>query len=225
MASETNGSIRTLLVDAHTLFRAGLRELLEKQPGILVAGEAGSHAEALALAKQLQPELILLELNLDGNEEIDLITDLIAIAPHARLILVTAIHDSQVHYRAVQAGVMGVILKTQSPNVLFKAITKVHSGEAWLDRSTIANMLTQMARGKTADALDTQKIDSLSERERQVITLIGKGFKNRQIADALAISEVTVRHHLSSIFAKLDISDRLELIIYAYRHHLINLPH
>ena len=224
MTNSTDPSIRTIIIDAHTLFRAGLRELFEKQSGLVIVGEAGTHPDALALVEQTQPELILLDLNLDENHDLAIIPDLLTRAPHARVILVTAICDSQVHYRAVQAGAMGVVLKTQAPAVLFKAITKVHSGEAWLDRLMIANVLTHMSRGKTNDDPDTQKIASLSPREREVITLIGKGMRNSQIADALAISQVTVRHHLTSIFSKLGVQDRLELIIYAYQHHLADLP-
>lgn len=224
MTTTNNDPIRTILIDAHTLFRAGLYALVEHQSGILIVGQAGTRQEAIALAESTQPDLILFDLNLDENEDIEIISDLISVAPHARLVLVTAIHDPQVYYRAVQVGVMGVVLKTQSPSILFKAITKVHSGEAWLDRSMIANVLTQMARGRTQDDPDTQKIASLSQREREVITLIGKGMKNSQIAETLAISQVTVRHHLTSIFSKLGVQDRLELIIYAYQHHLADLP-
>ncbi|MBI5300647.1 MAG: response regulator transcription factor [Chloroflexi bacterium] len=220
-----NEAIRTLIVDAHALVRAGLKELIAHQAHIVIVGEAGNRDDAIALATQTQPELILLEFNLDESEHLDIIPALLGVAPHARIILVTAINDLQVHYRAVQAGVMGVVLKHQPPQVLFKAITKVHSGEAWLDRATIATMLTQMSRGKPKDDPDTQKIASLSQREREVITMIGKGLKNKQIADMLSISEVTVRHHLTSIFSKLEITDRLELIIYAYQHHLADLPH
>jgi len=109
---------------------------------------------------------------------------------------------------------------------LLKAITKVYAGEIWFDRSMMGSVLSQMSRVGKGNNQDPEavKMATLTEREREIITLIGEGLKNKQIADRLFISETTVRHHLTSIFAKLEVSDRLELIIYAFRHNLAQSP-
>lgn len=225
MPNNSSHPIRIIWLDADVLIRAGLVALSEQQASITVVGQAGTRPEALVLATQTQPDVILLELNLDDSADINIIPELLTAANSAHILLVTNIRDTQVHYRAVQAGAVGVVYKHQTPAVLFKAISKVHSGEIWLDRSSIASVLTQMARGKKENDPAIQKIALLSQREREVIELIGRGWRNRQIAEALSISEVTVRHHLTSVFSKLEINDRLELIIFAYQHHLADLPH
>lgn len=217
--------IRVLILDHHELVRQGLKLLLDAQPDIQVIAESGAFQEGLELATSLCPDIILLELNLDGELDTDMIVDLIRECSEARIILVTGIDEQRIHHLAVQMGVMGVVRKTQSDKVLIKAVRKVHEGEVWLDRTMMADVLTQIThpgREKLDD--NAANIASLSEREREVIELIGKGLKNKEIAKRLYISEVTVRHHLSSIYGKLELSDRLELLIYAYQHGLAELP-
>jgi len=118
-------------------------------------------------------------------------------------------------------GAMGVVLKEHAPDVLIKAIEKVHAGEIWLDRPTMGRMLREMT-GKDEKEIDPEltKIESLTQREREVVALIAEGLKNRQIGERLFISETTVTHHLSSIYSKLGVSDRLELVIYAFTHKI-----
>jgi len=117
-------------------------------------------------------------------------------------------------------------LKNQSASTLVKAIERVHAGEAWLDRSTTASLLLELSPRNRAAKPDPElaKIASLTEREREVIKLVGKGLKNKQIAEKLFISNITVHHHLTSIYSKLDVSDRLDLLIYSYRNGLAHLP-
>jgi len=224
MQMNTQSPIRILLADSHALVRAGFEKLIASFSGMVVVGEAGTLARTLELAAREQPDVILLEPNLDELDCIEVIPQLLRVARGARILLVTADRDPQTHYRAVQVGAIGVVLKDQSADVLRKAIEKVNAGEAWLDRSTIASVLTKMARPQTDANPESGKIASLSERERDVIRLIGKGLKNKSIADQLSISEKTVQNHLGSIFSKLGIADRLELIIYAYRHGLADIP-
>ncbi|MBN2547781.1 MAG: response regulator transcription factor [Anaerolineales bacterium] len=225
----TPDPIRVLLADRHTLLRAGLRLLIDPQPNMQVVGEAGSCSQAVELAEKLQPDIILLELNLDGpidRPETDIISDLLEVAPQARLILVTAIEDACVHQEAVRQGVIGIILKEQPGHILLKAIEKVHAGEVWIDRAMMANVLEAITRARMGieENPEAVRIDLLSDREREVIALIGKGLKNKQIAERLFISEITVRHHLTSVYSKLGVNDRLELTIFAYRNGLAELP-
>jgi DNA-binding NarL/FixJ family response regulator len=121
---------------------------------------------------------------------------------------------------------MGLVLKEKPGDVLLKAIERVHAGEIWIDRTVIASVITEMTRHSNGEEQDSEeyKINSLTAREREVVTLVGEGLKNRDIAARLFISETTVRHHLTSIFDKLGVSDRFELAIYAYRHGLARVP-
>lgn len=218
--------IQILLLDQHTLFRDGLRRILDACPEFRVVGEAGVEKDALELAERLAPDVILLELNLDGELKVEVIPALLAAAPLARLILVTGVQQQSVIQLAVQMGAVGLISKTSSASVARKAIEKVHAGEVWLDRTMIASVLNRLTRAHNGGSKDpeAERIDQLSERERQVIQMIGLGLKNREIAGRLMISEITVRHHLSSIYSKLGVADRLELTVYAYRNHLAALP-
>src|SRR6185503_12420925 len=141
----------------------------------------------------------------------------------ARVLVLTGLKDAEAHRQAVKLGAVGVVLKDQAPEVLIKAIKKVHAGEVWLDRTTTGNLFHEMTQ--TSGELDPEKskINSLTEREFQVIQLIAEGLKNKEIAKRLFISETTVTHHLSSIFSKLDVSDRLELVIYAFAQKLASM--
>jgi DNA-binding NarL/FixJ family response regulator len=140
--------------------------------------------------------------------------------------LLTGDADTQKHALAVRQGALGVVLKERAPDVLLRAIEKVNQGEVWLERSMVATALTGIWKSQQAPEVDphAEKIASLSERELEVIDLIAKGLKNQQIADALFISESTVRRHLSSIFTKLEVNDRLELLVYTMQHGIIKPP-
>lgn len=221
-----NDVIKVLLLDDQTIVRAGIRLLLEKSPGIKVVAEAGSSAEAISLMKEKQPDILLTELFRDESEGLSYISELAALTAQTRLVVLTSVTDSELHYRAIQLGAMGLVLKSKDPETLYKAIEKVHLGEAWLDRSTIAKVLSRRSRPAREDGLLTEstKIGNLTRRERDIVTLVAQGLKNKQIADHLAISDITVRHHLTSVFNKLDVSDRFELIIYAYKNGLSNIP-
>jgi DNA-binding NarL/FixJ family response regulator len=190
---------------------------------LVVVGEATKCAEAVALAAREQPDIILLDLDLRGESSLDFFPELFAAAPSTRIIILTGVCDPELHQRVVRLGALGVVLKEQAGELLLKAIEKVHAGEAWLDRTMIAAVLTTLVRPQPAAPIDPEaaKIAALTPRECDIIALIGEGFKNRQIAKQLAISEVTVNHHLTSIFNKLGVPSRLELVVYAYRHGLV----
>ncbi len=219
-------TIRILLLDRFTLARAGMKMLLDSNAEYKVIAEAGDGVEAIKLASQTQPDIILLEPNLIGTSGLEIIPELMAVAPCSRIIVITDEFETKFQIKIVQLGAMGMVTKLQTPEMLFKAVEKIHSGEIWFDRTLVANALLQMARGRFGgkEDLEAKKIASLSDRERMIITQIGEGLKNAQIAENLFISEVTVRHHLTSIYKKLCVSDRLELILYAYRNGLAQAP-
>jgi len=215
--------LRILIVDDHRVVRAGLRMLIEAQ-GMQVVGLAGNRVEAVEVATREQPDLILLDLDLAGEDGLSFLPELKAAASNSRVLVLTGIRDQEVHRRAMKLGAVGVVLKDQATEVVIKAITKVCAGEVWLDRATMGNLFIEMTKKGSGDAdPDEARIKSLTEREHQVIGLISEGLKNKQIAERLFISETTVTHHLSSIFSKLDVSDRLELVIYAFGHNLARL--
>jgi DNA-binding NarL/FixJ family response regulator len=218
-------TVRILLVDDHAVVRAGLRMLIESRPGLAVVGEAATTSDAVATAGREQPDLILLDLDLGGDSGLDILPELFATAKQARVLLLTGVRDPEEHHRAIRLGAMGVVLKEKAAEDLLKAIEKVHAGEVWLDGALMARVLGRSLPGDPATTNpEVAKIATLTEREREVIALICEGLQNKLIGERLFISETTVRHHLTSIFDKLGVTNRLELVIYAYRHGLAKLP-
>jgi DNA-binding NarL/FixJ family response regulator len=213
--------LRLLIVDDQLMVRQGLRMLLERQPRMHVVGMASTRSEALDQAGQTSPDLILLDLELEGSA-VDLVPELRAIAKNARILILTGSSDGHAHRQAVRLGASGVVSKKSPVEVLVKAIEKVEQGEVWLDRSTMGSVLREIADGSHDQ--DEANIQTLTPREREVITLIAEGLKNKQIAERLTIREATVTHHLSSIFSKLGVVDRLGLTIYAFGHGLAKVP-
>jgi DNA-binding NarL/FixJ family response regulator len=161
-----------------------------------------------------------------GQSGLDILPDLLASASEARVLVLTGIRDAKVHRDAIRRGALGVVAKEQAAEVLLKAIKKVQAGEAWLDRMTMGHVLAEIRSRNALDGADPEKtkIAALSNREREVLDLVSQGLKNQEIGERLFISDHTVRHHISAIFAKLDVSGRLELILYAYRHRLAKPP-
>lgn len=220
-------TIRILLVDDHSVVRSGLRMLIQQRRGLEVVGMADTAASALELAAREQPDMIILDLDLDGESGLELIPQLQAAADQARVLVLTGIIDAQQHYQAVRMGAVGLVQKRQDVAVLLQAIERVAAGEAWLDPGMVANVLVDISRARSAKREDPEvvKVATLTEREREVVVLIGEGLQNRSIAEQLSITETTVRHHLTSVFAKLGVSNRLELVIYAYRNHLAKIKY
>jgi DNA-binding NarL/FixJ family response regulator len=227
MAIPQTKPIRVLLIDDQAIVRSGLRLLIESRPGLKVAGEAGNRADALKLASREQPDVIVLDLDLGQDNGLALLPELLGVAKDAHVIVLTGIRDVEKRDRTIELGAKGVVLKENGAGELLNAIEKVHrTGEYWFERGAAGRLLGK----KTARAGERQvdpeaaKIATLTEREREVVALIGEGLKNKRIADRLFIEPTTVSHHLTSIFNKLGVSDRFELMIYAYRHGLAKPP-
>lgn len=245
--------IRIQLIDDQVIVREGLRLLLESQPGLHVVGDAASCKEAVALAQSEQPDVILLDLDLGDSHGLNCLSELLTVAPKAKVLILTGVYDLDVHHAAISSGAMGIVRKLEAGDVLVKAIRKVSAGEVWLDGVLMARVLSDLWNTRTPSAetpaaapalsdkerqvaemwrpknqpqddYEAVKIARLTEREREVVTLIGEGLRNQQIADRLCISVITVRHHLSSVFSKLEVGDRFELAIYSYRHGLAKPP-
>jgi two-component system, NarL family, nitrate/nitrite response regulator NarL len=215
--AQTN-PIRILLLDDHVVMRAGLRMLIASQPGLRVVAEAATGAEGLEVMRREEIDIVLLDLDLGTERGLDILPELRA-AGHAQVIVLTGTRDSAEHLQAVRLGALGLVLKDHVIGDLVTAIRTVHAGEAWIAPRLLASLLGDNTR-LPADDRDTTSIITLTTRERMVVALLCEGLKNRQIAERLSISETTVVHHLTSIFAKLGVANRLELVTYAYRHGL-----
>ncbi len=219
--------ISIVILDNHALVRAGLRLLIDRNPSMKVDGEAGELNSGLEIISKASPDIVLFELNISDQASSAIISAILKASPKSRLILVTGTIDPAVNQQAVENGVAGVVLKTQSPEIMIKAIEKVNSGEVWLERSLIANVLSRLSRNNNPVKLsaEAEGINVLSEREKEIVRLIGQGLKNKKISTQLCISETTVRHHLTSIYSKLGVTDRLELLVFAHRYGLVTHPH
>lgn len=225
MNSQDNKLIRLLIVDDHPLIRVGLRALFDKHTHLQIVGEAGNCADALAIAVREHPDIILLDLNLGCESGISFLAQLRVEAKDARVLVLTGIGDVSEHTQAMRAGAIGLVMKEKAPELLLKAIERVYDGEMWFDRAMMQQALAEInASNQTAESDDdAANIAALTPRECEIIALVCEGLKNKQIAERTFISEKTVRHHLSSIFSKLVLTNRLELVLYAHRHSLVKL--
>jgi two-component system, NarL family, nitrate/nitrite response regulator NarL len=220
-------SVRIVVIEEQELYRQSLCLLLSKHPGVRVVGDAATTPDALAVVQREQPDVVLLALSASNRDGVDLLPQLYAACENLKVLALLESGDQELPRRAMRLGASGVVYKNKSADMLLKAVECVHAGEAWLDRSTTASLLRELSPRNKAPKKNPEeiKISSLSQRERDVIKLVGKGFKNKQIAEALFISDITVHHHLTNIYSKLEVSDRLELLIYSYRYGLAELPH
>jgi two-component system, NarL family, nitrate/nitrite response regulator NarL len=223
---QSNDRIRIILIDDQILYRAGLRLLLECNPDFEVVAEVGTADELVERLPQLKPDIVLFATCIFGSSSLDVITQLIEKSESAKVILVTGNPDYSEHLTAIEMGAVGIIQKDQPPDLLFKAIKKVHRGEVWIERTMMASFLNRVTNPRSRKEQDHEadKIRLLSPREKEVLSLIGNGYKNKDIASELSISETTVTHHLTSIFTKLGVSDRLELLVYSYKVGLVKTP-
>jgi len=225
MLTANTSDIRILLIDSQALMCAGLRLILEKEPGLTVVGAAATREEALEAAR-MQPDIILLNLNIGSDYYLNFLPDLLGIAEGARILVLIDDFDPELQHRVVRLGVKGLVQKTEPVEALISAVKKVYAGEVWLDSRTVSHLIDELFCAREAKQTDplTNNGIRITGRERDIIALIGEGLRNKQIAERLCISEPTVRHYLTSIFEKAGVTDRLGLIIYAYQHGLAKPP-
>ena len=215
-------TIRILLVDDHKTMLWGLERLIQAEgEAFQLVGSASDGAEARALCAELKPDVVLLDLDLKGSSSIDFLPVLLENGS-TRVVILSANRDQATLAAAVKAGARGVVSKEAPTDDVLAAVRKVHGGELWLDQSLMQVLLGQLiAPGPKADP-EAQRIASLTAREREVIGMIvqGKGALNKDLAERAFISERTLRNHLTTIYQKLDVANRLELYVYATKHGL-----
>ena len=205
--------ISVLIVDDHPVVRRGLRVLLEVQDGIEVAGEAGDGATALALAAELAPDVVLLDLKLPGLDGIAVLGELRTRDSQARVLVLTSATEPASASLAIRSGAAGVVYKDVDPDALVRAIRSVHDGHLLLAPEAAGSLVRTAAGWNPAAGLD-----ALTSREREVLAEIAKGRSNREIARTLGVSEKTVKAHVSSVLAKLGVQDRTQAALVAVRH-------
>jgi len=228
MSEQNNSPIRVFIIDDHRSILWGLERLIESgSPPMRVVGSAVSCAEALNALGAASPDVILLDLDLGKENGVEEIPKLTA-STSARILILTGVRDESMHDKAVLAGASGVVMKEASAETILTAIEKVHEGQLWLDRIATGRIFFEFSRENAAQAADPErtKIASLTEREREIVAVATShaGANAKSIADLLKISEHTLRNHLTSIYDKLDVANRLELFAYAHRHGLTKRP-
>jgi DNA-binding NarL/FixJ family response regulator len=212
--TEPEAAIRVVVADDHPVVREGLRSFLSSRPGIDVVGEAGSADEVVSVVESLTPDVVLVDLVMPGGG-IEAIGRLAALPQPPRAIVLTSFVGDDKVLPALRAGAAGYLLKDVDPADLEAAVRTVHRGGSVLGPAVAPRVLDQATSTRPAD---DDRIAELTPREREVLTLLGQGMSNRQIAEALYVAEKTVKTHMSSILTKLRVTDRTQAALYAVRH-------
>ena len=209
--------LRILIADDHPLFRSGLRALLGAVPDTTVAGEATTGEEAVALAAELQPDAVVMDLQMPGVSGIDATRRILDTSPHLGILVVTMFEDDYSVFAAMRAGARGYVLKDADEEDILHAIRAVGKGEA-IFSPVVARRVIDFFTGTRSEfehAVPVRAFPELTDREREVLDLIAQGLSNPEIASRLYLSPKTVRNHVSSIFAKLQVADRAQAIVRA----------
>ncbi len=215
--------IRILIADDHPLFRDGLRRLLQSEPGFEVVGEASDGDELLGLIRKAKPDILLLDLSMPRRDGMAVLRELSAAKIPVRTLLLTAAIDQNQIVQALRLGAYGVILKESTTQRLFDSIRCVMSGQYWIGRESVSDLVKALrTAGGPADGGNGLRARDfgLTPRELEIVTLVVAGYSNPDIGQRCSISEQTVKHHVSNIFDKLGVSNRLELALFAVNHRL-----
>jgi NarL family two-component system response regulator LiaR len=211
--------ISVLLIDDHRVVRQGLRDFLELDEHIEVVGEASSGEEGIALARELLPDVVLMDLVMNGMDGVEATRRLTAISPSSRVIVLTSFAEDNKIFPAIKAGAISYLLKDISPEDLAEAIYAAQRNEAVLHPDVATRLMQEFSTPRSADTA----LDQLTEREMEVLRLIAQGKSNKEIADTLVISEKTVKTHVSNLLSKLHLADRTQAAIYAFRQRLVSI--
>jgi DNA-binding NarL/FixJ family response regulator len=218
----TNSYIKILLLGEYSIFRSALRMFIEAEKRLKVVGEAADSDKAAEIMAIEKPDLVLVDLADHGGRDLLPFLQTVKVP----VIILIGKHDVDIYQKCLKSGISGLVQKEESGETLFKAIEKVHHGEIWFDRTIMGETIRQLLDEKQSlhDNPKAHVTNSLTLREKEVVGLICKGMKNKAIAEHLFITETTVRHHLTSVFNKLEITSRLELVVYAFKNNLVGPP-
>jgi len=225
--SSAKSKIRIVVADDHPIFRDGLCKLLALEEDFEVIAQAQDGREVLEILQQCEPDILLLDLKMPGLDGLATLQRLQQSRNKTRVIVLTASDDKNEFVQAMKLGTSGIVLKQTATELLIKSIRKVHAGEIWLDSHTTAAVIRQFVAAEepppvapVAQPTRDRERSPLSQREREIVALVAQGFKNKEMAEKMFISEQTVKNHLHNIFDKLGVSDRLELALYAIHNNL-----
>lgn len=205
-----------MLVDDHEMVRMGLSSYFSILEDFEVVGEAADGQEGVNLALDIKPDIILMDLVMEGMDGTEATIKIMKKWPKAKIIILTSFIDDEKVYPAMQAGACGYILKTSSANEIAEAIRQTHRGQNFIEEE-VSTILEEKKYEQTTDQLH----DRLTSRENEVVQLISKGYTNQDIADELFITLKTVKTHVSNILSKLEVEDRTQVAIYAFRHDIV----
>jgi DNA-binding NarL/FixJ family response regulator len=213
--------IGILIADDHPIFREGLRRVLEAQPGFLVLGEAVDGEQTLKLARQLKPRVLLLDIRMPHLSGLEVLRELKSLGIPIRTLVLTAALEKDQLVEALQLGARGIILKHAPADVLFHGIRSVAAGQFWLCSESVPDLVEAILEIKARpDSVASRPKFCLTRHETEIINLIEGGYTNKDIAKEFGMSEHTVKHHLTTIFDKLGVSNRFELVLFSIDHHL-----
>ncbi|HZP43832.1 MAG TPA: response regulator transcription factor [Candidatus Binatia bacterium] len=212
---------RIVIVDDHTLFREGLRTILEMEEDIEVVADAENAEDIVELAWQQRPDVLLLDIRMPQGSGLDAIPAVLRISPRTNVLVLTACDEKEEHVRAFKLGAKGVILKDSARQTLMQAIHTVCAGQVWVDPRMAGALVEEISSiGSEGSSGNGRDEHGLTERELEIVRLVASGHKNKEVGATLTISERTVKTHLTNIFQKLGVRDRVGLVMYALRHGL-----
>ncbi len=215
--------INVLLFASYQLVLESFKSFLNLSGEINVVDSTISVEELPGLAQKKEYDVVVLCLLEEETGNLEIIPQLQEIDSDVRLLVLTGSSDIDSHQRAVEFGAAGIVRKEQDGKTLLRAIRQVHEGGTWFNQKLLSQILNKNGNGAKTKDWETTKIEYLTHREREIISVITQGMNNKEIAENLNISEATVRHHLSSIYSKLELDDRLNLVIFAYQHKLAEI--
>jgi DNA-binding NarL/FixJ family response regulator len=213
--------VGVLIVDDDKLMRAGLRAVLSSDEGIEVVGEAGDGRAAIDSARRLEPDVVLLDVRMPEMDGVSATREVLRAAPESRVVIVTTFEEDDYVFGGLAAGASGFLLKRTGPEELIAAIHTVAGGEALLSPSVTRRVIERMAREPGVEPKE-ERLEELTEREREVLELIAAGLTNAEIAERLVIEESTVKTHVKRVLMKLDVRDRVQAVIFAYENGVVS---